>query len=221
MAFHRTTKDEHTFEALNDTPSAITATQYVRGNAGGTDLEFRTDAEVLADIGAGVGTLTGITPDADDATAGVQITAAGTTLFTGGDGITTDLTATSTSGFTVSTALDLTSDNVWTGQQKTALEAVSNISGVTTFALDSFQNFSSTPGVLTAITFSGLSGSAGQSGFIKLYNAAAYVHTLAGSGSTVFAEADFISNVGAAGTFLISYLCDGTNVYLTASPALV
>ena len=52
MAFDRTTKDEQTFTALTDTPTAITASNYVRGNTGGSDLEFRTAAQTLGDIGA-------------------------------------------------------------------------------------------------------------------------------------------------------------------------
>ena len=50
MAFDRTTKTEHTFKNLGDTPSTITASNFVRGNAAATDLEFRTAAQVLSDI---------------------------------------------------------------------------------------------------------------------------------------------------------------------------
>jgi hypothetical protein len=40
------------FTNLGDTPVSITGNNYVRGNAGGTALEFRTAAQVLTDIGA-------------------------------------------------------------------------------------------------------------------------------------------------------------------------
>ena len=54
MAFDRTTDPGRTFKNLGDTPSTITALNYVRGDAAGTDLEFRTTSEVLSDIGAAI-----------------------------------------------------------------------------------------------------------------------------------------------------------------------
>ena len=116
----------------------------------------------------------------------------------------------------------LAADNIWIGQQRSALHPVTNTSNVSTFILDSYQNFSSTPGDVTALTFTipGASAAEGQSGFIKLTNAAAYAHTLPSSGTTVFADSNFLDTVGGEGTFLISYLCDGTNVYLTTSQNL-
>ena len=40
------------FTGLTDTPASISTSQYLRGNTGGTALEFRTIANVLSDIGA-------------------------------------------------------------------------------------------------------------------------------------------------------------------------
>ena len=41
-----------TFVGLTDTPASISASQYVRGNASGNALEFRSASQVLSDIGA-------------------------------------------------------------------------------------------------------------------------------------------------------------------------
>jgi hypothetical protein len=87
MAFSRTTKDTHTFETLTDTPSAITASEYVRGNAGGTDLEFRSASEVLGDIGAG--TMTSFTVAATATGTGTTITQGDSLTIAAGTGITT------------------------------------------------------------------------------------------------------------------------------------
>ena len=57
----------------------------------------------------------------------------------------------------------------------------------------------------------------GQSGFIKLINPSAYVIT---KGSEVKASSTFLADVTTAGTYLVTYFSDGTNVYVSASAAL-
>ena len=52
MAFSRTTTDEKTFIQLGDTPSSITASNFLRGDSTGANLEFRTGTQVASDIGA-------------------------------------------------------------------------------------------------------------------------------------------------------------------------
>jgi hypothetical protein len=86
------------------------------------------------------------------------------------------------------------------------------------FDLDVGQNFSCTPTANIALEFVNISN--GQSGYILLANATPY--TISISASTVKAsdKATFLSTVSTAGTYLISYISDGTNVYLTNSLVL-
>ena len=108
---------------------------------------------------------------------------------------------------------DLTADQTWTGSQRATI--VTDNDG--SFDLNAGQNFFCTAAAAVAIDFT--NETAGQSGFIKLINGSAYSHTLAAS-STTKVDADFLTTVGGAGTFLISYLCDGTNTYLSTTKAL-
>jgi hypothetical protein len=72
-------------------------------------------------------------------------------------------------------------------------------------------NFKCTPTGAITLTFTNITD--GQSGFILLVN----------SGQTVSAhantkvDANLLATVTAAGTYLVSYFSDGTNVYLTNS----
>jgi len=86
------------------------------------------------------------------------------------------------------------------------------------FDLDAAQNFSCTPTANIALAFTNIPN--GQSGYILLANATPY--TISISASTVKAsdKATFLSTVSTAGTYLISYISDGTNVYLTNSLVL-
>ena len=86
------------------------------------------------------------------------------------------------------------------------------------FDLNAGQNFSCTPTANIALAFTNIPN--GQSGYILLANATPY--TISISASTVKAsdKATFLSTVSTAGTYLISYISDGTNVYLTNSLVL-
>jgi hypothetical protein len=108
---------------------------------------------------------------------------------------------------------DLTADQTWTGSQRATI--VTDNDG--SFDLNAGQNFFCTAAAAVAIDFT--NEVSGQSGFIKLINGSAYAHTLAAS-STTKVDSDFLTTVGGAGTFLISYLCDGTNTYLSTTKAL-
>ena len=110
-------------------------------------------------------------------------------------------------------SIDLTADQTWSGSQRGSI--VTDDDG--SFDMLLGNNFFCTPGVAKALAFT--NPTAGQSGFIKLVNASAYVHTLA-SASTTLVDSDFLATVGGAGTFLISYLCDGTNTHLSTTKAL-
>jgi hypothetical protein len=83
------------------------------------------------------------------------------------------------------------------------------------FDMSVTNNFKCTPTGTFALTFTNIT--AGQSGYILLVNSGGYAVTAA---STTKVGTSFLTTVSAAGTYLISYLSDGTNVYCTASGAL-
>tara|TARA_Y100001938_G_scaffold106979_1_gene146109 strand:+ start:18555 stop:19043 length:489 start_codon:yes stop_codon:yes gene_type:complete len=120
----------------------------------------------------------------------------------------------------VNTATDYT----WTGSNR-ATPAGENDGS---FDLDNGQNFTCTPSAAVTLTFTsdtsgGGSGAlsstqSGQSGFILLDNGStAKAHT---SASTTFHDAEFLTTIGGTGKYLISYLCDGTNVYCSTTKVL-
>lgn len=83
------------------------------------------------------------------------------------------------------------------------------------FNMNATNNFKCTPTGTGALTFTNIT--AGQSGYVLLVNSGGYAITAA---ATTKVGATFLSTVSAAGTYLISYMTDGTNVYCTASGAL-
>ena len=118
---------------------------------------------------------------------------------------------------------DLTADQAWTGSQR-ATPVPANAG---TFDLDGAQNFTCTPPDTFVLNFTAASSGplsstqAGQSGFIKLVNGG-YTMTLnAVCKSDTTSTTGFIDTIsGESATFLVSYLCDGTNVYLSTTKAL-
>jgi hypothetical protein len=101
------------------------------------------------------------------------------------------------------------SDLSWTGSQRGTPSTVTD----GTLDLDTANNFKYTPGGADTLEFS--NEEAGQSGFITVINASGYVISL---GSEVKKGSSW--DVSTAGTYLVSYYCDGTNVYVSASEAL-
>ena len=100
-----------------------------------------------------------------------------------------------------------TADQSWSGSQRGSL--VTDNDG--SFDMNGGNNFKCTPTGAITLTFTNITD--GQSGFILLVN----------SGQTVSAhantkvDANLLATVTAAGTYLVSYFSDGTNVYLTNS----
>jgi hypothetical protein len=103
---------------------------------------------------------------------------------------------------------DKTADAAWTGSQRSTLIVDNDGS----FDMNGGNNFKCTvsTGTIT-ITFTNITN--GQSGFILLVNSGA---TMAAAGTTKV-DANLLATITTAGTYLISYLSDGTNVYLTNS----
>ena len=114
----------------------------------------------------------------------------------------------------------------WTATQRSAFYT-SYADDTTTFYTDTAQNWTWTvtaSAALTGVTFelnsttTALTDANGQSGFILLTNAGG---TIAFSTSTTLTHADVVNTIsGVSGTFLISYICNGTKVCLTNSKAL-
>ena len=102
----------------------------------------------------------------------------------------------------------LASDQTWTGSQRGTL--VTDNDG--SFDLDGGNNFFCTPAGNITLTFT--NHTSGQSGYILFNNAAAGTISLAG---TTKGDANLAATLSTAGTYLVSYLDNGTNAYLTTS----
>jgi hypothetical protein len=83
------------------------------------------------------------------------------------------------------------------------------------FDMNVTNNFSCTPSGTFALTFTNIT--AGQSGYVLLINTGGHAVTAA---ATTKVGTTFLTGVSAAGTYIISYFSNGTNVYCTASGAL-
>jgi len=80
------------------------------------------------------------------------------------------------------------------------------------FNMNGGNNFKCTPTGNFTLTFTNITD--GQSGFILLVNSGG--HTVSAHANTKV-DANLLATVSTAGTYLISYFSDGTNVYLTNS----
>ena len=106
------------------------------------------------------------------------------------------------------TGVDLTADQSWTGSQRATMVVDNDGS----FDMNLGQNFKCTPAGNFALTFTNHAD--GQSGFIILINSGGHTVSLAGTSK---ADANLATTVTAAGTYILSYIGDGTNAYLTNS----
>ena len=103
----------------------------------------------------------------------------------------------------------LTVDQSWSGSQRGTPSTVTD----GTLDLDVANNFQYTPAGADVFEFT--NEEAGQSGFVKVINPSAHAISV---GSEVKKGASW--DVSTAGTYLVSYYTDGTNVYVSASEAL-
>lgn len=83
------------------------------------------------------------------------------------------------------------------------------------FNMNVASNFSCTPSGTGALTFTNIAS--GQSGFILLINTGGHAITAA---ATTKVGAGMLSTISTAGTYLLSYFSNGTNVFVTNSGAL-
>jgi len=112
---------------------------------------------------------------------------------------------------TISNIVQTASAQTFTASQRGTVTTDNDLS----FNMATTNNFKCTPTGTGALTFTNIT--AGQSGYVLLVNSGGYAITAA---ATTKVGATFLSTVSAAGTYLISYFTDGTNVYVTASGAL-
>jgi len=106
----------------------------------------------------------------------------------------------------------LASDQSWSGSQRGTPQTITE---GTLIDLNTGNNFLYTPAAADELSFT--NETTGQSGFIKLINPSAYAIS---AGSEVKKSSTFTTDVSVAGTYLVSYFCDGTDVYVSASAAL-
>lgn len=83
------------------------------------------------------------------------------------------------------------------------------------FDMNVTNNFKCTPTGTFALTFTNIT--AGQSGYVLLVNTSGYAVTAA---ATTKVNSSFLATVSTAGTYLLSYFTDGTNVYVTTGGAM-
>jgi hypothetical protein len=83
------------------------------------------------------------------------------------------------------------------------------------FDMNVTNNFKCTPTGTFTLTFTNIT--AGQSGYVLLVNTSGYAVSAA---ATTKVNTTFLTTVSAAGTYLLSYFTDGTNVYVTTGGAM-
>lgn len=82
------------------------------------------------------------------------------------------------------------------------------------FDLAAKNNFTSTPTALGTLTFTGIGTQSGQTGVIKLVNGSNYA--ISAHANTKI-TADDLAAISVSGTYLLTYFCDGTDVFVVAS----
>ena len=84
------------------------------------------------------------------------------------------------------------------------------------FDMNVTNKFKCTPTATFALTFTNLT--AGQGGVILLDNSGGYTIT---KDASVLADSAFLTTISAVGKYVIGYECDGTNVWVTSSQAVL
>ena len=103
-------------------------------------------------------------------------------------------------------AVASTDDTTWTGSQRGALVAENDLS----IDLNASNNFTCTTSTTSTLTFTNMV--AGQSGWIKFVITG--TPTISAHANTQISTAN-LAKLGVAGTYVGSYFCDGTDVYVS------
>jgi hypothetical protein len=102
--------------------------------------------------------------------------------------------------------------STWSASQRGTVTTDNDLS----FDMSVTNNFKCTPTALGTLTFTNITS--GQSGFVLLVNTGGFAISAA---ATTEVAAGALTTISTAGTYLLSYFSDGTNVFVTNSGALV
>ena len=170
-----------------------------------------TSFQMISQLGTSAGSMSSFTLTGDSGS-NQTISDAETLDVAGGTGIDTVVGATDT----VTVAIDSTvatkaGTNIFTAPQRNALTVDNDGS----FDMDANNNFKCTPAASVTITFTNHAD--GQSGYLLLVNSGGETVSLH---ANTKADANLATTVTAAGTYILSYIGDGTNAYLTNSAVM-
>ena len=167
-----------------------------------------TSFQMLSQLGTSAGSMSSFTLTGDSGS-NQTINDGNTVDVAGGTGIDTVVGATDTVTVAIdATVPQLATTNAFTGVNRNALTADNDGS----FDMNANNNFKCTPSGNFALTFTNFAD--GQSGYILLINSGGHTVSLHANSK---ADANLATTVTSAGTYLISYVSDGTNAYLTNS----
>lgn len=179
-------------------------------SAGGAELAVNTFDKRLYTKNSG-GSVVEIGTNPTSVTTGALTATGTTTLATSLTGI-AKLTSGVVSAATAGTDYAaIGTASTWTASQRGTVTTDNDGS----FDMNVTNNFKCTPTGTFALTFTNIT--AGQSGFVLLVNTGGYAITAAASTKV---QTGALTAISAAGTYLLSYWTDGTNVYVTHSGAM-
>jgi hypothetical protein len=177
----------------------------INADGASKDIKFQANGVQKASISS-AGAFTSTTIDATVLTGALPAISAASLTSIPAANLTGTLPA--ISGSSLTGLVSLTADQSWTGSQRATLIVDNDGS----FDMNGGNNFKCTPAGNFTLTFTNITD--GQSGFILLVNSGG--HTVSAHANSKV-DASLLATVTAAGTYLVSYLSDGTNVYLTNS----